>query len=476
MLVMRCLEKRPADRPQTAAEIVHALDEVTTPSGGTAPLTPPPAVAATAATAATRRLQWKWIAGGIGIAAIAMLAIVLLQRHGAAPTLTTVAVFPFENASGDTSMAYFADGMTDELSAALGDAGLKIVGRASVLAAQSKHLSDQEAGKALGAGMILHGRVARSVDRLRVWTQLVSAADGAAIATKTYDTTMSDVFAVQDGLAHAIAAALRPSVSSSPAVTPQHSGHGTDDVQAYELFLKGNYYVDRQHPELAIASYKEAIARDPKFARAVAGAAVAYTVLASAGTAGSDTAYARVREFASRALALDSLSAAAHSAWAFVLSNDLRFNEALAEQKRASDLDPDNTEYLGDYAGALAAVGRVEEANQIIRRALALDPLSVQSMVDAQYFNYMLGRYDSATAFAHHALELDPTSGLSWSNLLSVYSATHKPDSALAASRNWYALGKTYELGRLPCAQLRAGRPLERGRSAARPSAAEEPG
>ena len=440
-LVMRCLEKRAADRPQAAAEIVHTLDGLTTPSGGTAPLPPTPAVAAPAP---TRRLPWKWIAGGIGIAAIALLAIVLLPRHGAAPTSMTVAVFPFENASGDTSMAYFADGMTDELSAALGDAGLKIVGRASVLAVQSKHLSDQEAGKALGAGMILHGRVARSVDRLRVWTQLVNAADGAAIATKTYDTTMTNVFAVQDGLAHAIAAALRPSVSLSPGATPRHSGHGTDDVQAYELFLKGNYYADRQHPELAIASYKGAIARDPKFARAVAAAAVAYTLLASAGTVGGDTAYARVREFASRALALDSLSAAAHSAWAFVLSNDLRFNEALAEQKRASDLDPDNVEYLGAYAVALSTVGRVEEANQIIRRALASDPLSVQSMVDAQYFNYMLGRYDSATAFAHHALELDPTSGLSWSNLLSVYSATHKPDSALAASRNWYALGKTY--------------------------------
>ena len=171
---------------------------------------------------------------------------------------------------------------------------------------------------------------------------------------------------------------------------------------------------------------------------------MAYTLLASAGTAGGDTAYARVREFASRALALDSLSAAAHSRGRSCYRTICDSTRHWPSKSAPPIWTRTTPRYLGDYAGALAAVGRVEEANQIIRRALALDPLSVQSMVDAQYFNYMLGRYDSATAFAHHALELDPTSGLSWSNLLSVYSATHKPDSALAASRNWYALGKTY--------------------------------
>ena len=246
-------------------------------------------------------------------------------------------------------MAYFADGMTDQLAAALSDAGLKVVGRASVLSAQAKHLSDQDAGRALGASMILHGRIGRAANRLRVWTQLVNAADGAAITTKTYDTTMTDVFGVQDELARAIAAALRPSVAAPRDARPAHSARGTEDVQAYEFYLKGNYYSDRDHPDLAVASYRQAIARDPQFAPAMAALSIAYSILAQEGIGGGDTSDARAREFARQALALDSLLPLAHQALGKALANDLRFAESLAEMKRAADLAPDNAAILGDY-------------------------------------------------------------------------------------------------------------------------------
>ena len=129
--------------------------------------------------------------------------------------------------------------MTDQLAAALGDAGLKVVGRASVLAVEAKHLSDQDAGRALGASMILHGRVGRAANRLRVWTQLVNAADGAAITTKAYDTTMTDVFGVQDELARTIAAALRPRVAAWPGVPHAHSARGTRGCSGVRVLSKG---------------------------------------------------------------------------------------------------------------------------------------------------------------------------------------------------------------------------------------------
>jgi eukaryotic-like serine/threonine-protein kinase len=438
-LVMRCLEKRAADRPQSATEIVHTLDDITTPSGGTAPL----AAATTVAPPKARSVRWRWIAGGVAVLTVGAGVAMFAPHRGTTAVLTTVAVFPFENATSDTSMAYFADGMTDELSAALGDAGLRVIGRASVLAVQARHLSDQDAGRALGAGMILHGRVARAADRLRVWTQLINAADGAAIATKAYDTTMTNMFAVQDGLARVIAAALRPSVSPSAAVTPSRSARGTDDVQAYEAFLKGNYYLDGYHPSPAIAAYRQAIARDPKFAQAFAALSKAYSTLAEQGAAAGDSTYARARELAVQALALDSLLPAAHDAFGKVLSNDLRLADALNETKRASDLAPDNAEYLVTYAGVLGAVGRVDESLQLIQRALALDPLSVRAMIFAQYGYYGLGRYREAIDEAHRALDLDSASAFSWSNLAVAYSAMHKPDSALVAYRRWYALGNT---------------------------------
>jgi serine/threonine-protein kinase len=439
-LVMRCLEKRAADRPQSASEIVHILDDITTPSGGTAPLS----AVMVPAQPSTAALPWKWI----GVAAVAIAVVVAAAtfraKSAATPTVTSVAVFPFENASGDTAMAYFADGMTDQLAAALGDAGLRVIGRASVLSVQEKHLSDQEAGRALGASMILHGRVARAADRLRVWTQLTNAADGAAIATKTYDTTMTNVFGVQDGLARAIAAALRPSVASPAVATSARSARGTDDLQAYDAYLKGNYYADRSRPDRAVVAYGEAIARDPKFAQATAMLSIAYARLASTGTGGSESTYARARELARQALALDSLLPSAHSAWGQSLANDLRFAESLPEFQRASDLAPDNPNHLLAYGDALESVGRMSEGLEAVRHAMQLDPLSVRAAVLAQYAYYMVGRYDAGLDATRRALELDSTSAITWSNRAVIYSALHKPDSALAAYKRWYSFGNRF--------------------------------
>ena len=435
-LVMRCLEKRAADRPQNASEIVHVLDDITTPSGGTAPLR-----------AAPRAAPWKWIAVGAGALVVALVAATLLSQHRAATTAPTVAVFPFENASGDTAMAYFADGMTDQLAAALSDAGLKMVGRASVLLVQARHLSDQDAGRALGASMILHGRVGRDANRLRVWTQLVNAADGAAITTKTYDTTMTNVFGVQDELARAIAAALRPSMASTAGAPAGHSTRGTEDVHAYEFYLKGNYYSDRDHPDLAVASYRQAIARDPKFAPATAAISIAYSMLAAEGIGSGDTSNARARELARQALTLDSLLPLAHVALSTALASDLRFAESLAEMKRAVDLAPDNAEVLANYGDALAVVGRPEEGLQFNRRAMALDPLSISTLIGAQNIYYMLGQYDAGIDAVRRALDLDSTSVLSWTNLAIIYSVRHKPDSALVAYKRSYSFGNAYGVG-----------------------------
>jgi serine/threonine-protein kinase len=440
-LVMRCLEKRAADRPQSAAEIVHALDDVTTSSGGTAPAKAPEAAVATPA----RAVAWKWIGIAAGVV-VAAGALVMWPRRGVAPGPMTIAVFPFENASGDTSMAYFADGMTDELSAALSEAGLRVVGRASVLTVQVKHLSDQEAGKALGASMILHGRVARAADRLRVWTQLVNAVDGAAIVTKAYDTTTANVFAVQDGLSHAIASALRRTVARSPTASPR-ANRGTDDVVAYEAYLKGNYYMDRSHPELAVEAYRRALARDSTFAPAIAGLSLAYSSFAQMGVIARDSAHASSNALAQRALALDSLLPAAHEAWARALGDDWRFTHAVREAKRASDLAPDNSEYLLSYIGMLLYVGQIDSGVALIPRARALDPLSVGALISAQYGYYLAGRYDEAMAAVRKGFELDSTSMFSFSNLAQTYSAMHKPDSALAAYKRWYALGNVSGAG-----------------------------
>ena len=435
-LVMKCLEKRPADRPQSASEIVRALDDIAASgaSGG---------AAATSAGTAIRMPAVSRV--GIGVAVIALVAAALgtwawVHRSSPAPaTAASIAVLPFENAGGDTSMAFFADGMTEELATALSRVGIRVAARSSVAATQARHLSDRDASKLLGVQMLLHSSVRRAGQRLRVWTQLVNGKDGIALWTRTYDTTLTDVFHVQDDLAQKIAAELEPSLSGRVATSAQ-AARGTNDRDAYDFYLRAHYYNDRLDAQRAIAYADSAIRRDPSYARAYALLARAYSSLSFLGSISMDSIGPQQRRAAQRSLELDPNLAEAHVAMASALAADNRFADSELEMKRGLAIEPENVDLHFEYCALLLESGRPMEALAEAKRVRSLDPLSVGAIVLEQYTLEMLGRFDEARAATRAGLELDPTFVALYQNAGTIEAFTGHPDSALALLKKGYEL------------------------------------
>jgi serine/threonine-protein kinase len=417
-LVMHCLAKRPADRPQSAAEVLQALDDV--------PLR----------TRAPRRRTLAIVAAMLAI--IGGLAVVFSNRQGTVPAggpLHSVAVLPFVNTGGDPEDEYFSDGMTDELAHALaGLPDLRVAGRTSSYAYKGKAATVQEIGRALGVRGVIAGTVRRAGDRLRVTVQLSSASDGFQRWSHEYERRAADVFEVQDELTRAIVAELEPTLRGTARQVASER-RGTGDPAAYEHYLRGRYFWQRRGaPGLlkAIDEFRAAIARDSAFARAWAGIALVYVVLPSYHAVDADSLTQLGIAAARRALALDSTVADAHLALASALQNEVRLDEADAEFRRVVSLVPnDPTAYLW-HSATLQAQGRVDDALEASRRASTLDPLSAVIITDQAAVLLAGRRYPEAFAAARRSLELDST--FTWAHVIlaQLHGVTGRPDSALA--------------------------------------------
>lgn len=411
LLIMRCLEKHPADRPQSAADLLSTLDELHADHG--MPAQP----------AATRRRNRRIIgviAGVIAVAAILVYAVT--NRRGltgvAQPVtqLRSVAVLPLANVGGDARDEYFSDGMTDELANALSKLpGLRVASRTSAYAFKGKKDVDVgEIGRKLHVQAILEGAVRRSGDRLRVGAQLTNVSDGLAIWSDTYERTTSDIFAVQDDIARAIATALKLKLGVSAAELSS-TAHGTDNVDAYDSFLRGRYLWNRRgaaNLRRALAHFEESIAKDPRFARAYAGLAITYAILPEYTDSAPRDALAKTRSAATRALALDSSLAEAHTALGLAAVHAWDFHAGEAEYQKAIALDPQYPTAHQWYGELLYHTGRIDSSFIEIRRALALDPLAPIPHLALGYALTQAGRYEDAIEQYSEADELAPGLGL----------------------------------------------------------------
>ena len=411
----KALALAPADRYGTAAEFAAAL--------------------ATAPPSRARAVQrWPLVAAGvIAIAGVAFALRSRAPRVDAAPTLSTVAVLPFSSMGGDTTDAWFAEGMADELTTALAKVpGVRVAARSSAARYRDADEEATEIGRALGVGAVLDGTVRRAADRLRVSVELTSAADGLVLWSDRFDREVTDVFAVQDEIAAAVVAALRGRLGAgdSTALAPR----GTSDLIAYDSYLKGRFaWSKRGERGLrdAIGYFGAAVARDPAFARGHAGLAMAYVVIPFfARTFPADSALPLAEASANRALALDSTLSDAHLAlanlhkmrWRFVdaerhfrialalapddpavihwygvhLYSTGRPSEAVRWLQRGAELDPFGTAISSDYSAALWAAGRYEEALSEVRRGLGLDSLKSDTRFVLGLIHYALGNADSA--------------------------------------------------------------------------------
>ncbi len=419
-LVMRCLEKRPADRPQTAAELLPGLDMVATSSGGTA--------ATAALPAASRSMRWPLILGGVAVAGAAIASVVFLTRNGsngeppsapaqtaAAPAFNSVAVLPLENVGGDSANDYFSDGMTDELANALSKLpGLKVASRTSAYSFKGKKADVGAIGRALNVQAVLEGSVRRAGNQLRVNAQLTSVSDGLALWSDTYQREVKDVFKVQDDIAGHIADALKLRLGTSAAQVSSTS-RGTENLQAYDLYLRGLHFWNRRGGEnlrRAISYFEQAVAVDPNYGRAYAGIASAYALLPEYTDSPPADALERTRSAASRALAIDSGLAEAHTALGLASVHAWDYAGAEKQYRMALASNPRYATAHQWYGELLYHTGRMDSSIAHTRHAVELDPLSPAAQSARAYALCLAGRHDEAIREVKQGIELAPTLSL----------------------------------------------------------------
>jgi eukaryotic-like serine/threonine-protein kinase len=375
-LVMRCLEKRPADRPQSASEVVHALDDITTPSGGMTQTGRRPLVAAPSS-GAPRGGARRWAALAAALVLVIVIASWLLAtRTGGAAKLRSIAVLPTD-IGADTAYAFLADGLSSDLTTKLSKIpGLSVRAYSPLSVMHGRTV--REAGKELGVGAIVMVRVARSGTRLRATASLVNAANDDLLWSEAFEASDQDQFALQDKLVSAIVGALN--LSLSPATTTAVRARGTRSNEAHQLVQRARFETDEftaASLRSAISHAEAAIALDSTYADAWAALAEAWGYRAddfvSAATAGP-----QVRRAAERALALDSTLADAHAQmglWSMTYGHDPA--AASKEMEQALKLDSANVAAGAWYPFLLTYYMHLPDSAQAVtQRALRLNPLS----------------------------------------------------------------------------------------------------
>ena len=352
--------------------------------------------------------------------------------------------------------------MTEALTTDLGKiATLRVISRTSAMTLKGTRKTLPEIGRELNADVVVEGAVLLSGNRVRITVQLVQAATDRHLWAETYERDLRDVFAIQDEVAGSIANALRLKLGAGPR-------RYTDDLEAYQLYLRGRYALDRRTPMggsmgNALQYFEQATAKDSNYALAYAGAAD--TVLAmdvqSNGTAKSRLdAYQRAKAAAEKAVQLDATLSEAHTALAAVREREYAWQEANRIFRRAIELDPNNAAaHLKLGIELLFILGRSEDGLGEIRRALALDPLSFITRDYLADALLVMGRYDEAVEQARKATAVDPTQVTAYVAAGRALSVQGRHAEAVAALQeaDRRSAGGHFPDAWLACAYVRAG-------------------
>ncbi|CAN5874868.1 hypothetical protein BH23GEM9_BH23GEM9_07770 [soil metagenome] len=323
--------------------------------------------------------------------------------------LPSVAVLPFLNLSADPDNEYFADGITEDVIAQLSRiSALKVISRTSVMQFKKREQSLREIGAALEATTLLEGSVRRVGNRVRIVAQLIDVETDRHLWTETYDRQLTDIFVIQTDVALHIAAALRAELSRDEDVRIRKEP--TTDLEAYQLYLQGRHYYIRFTEEgmrTGIDFFERAVARDASYAMPYVGLALAWTELGESGLARPEECYRRGKEAALKALEIDSELGEAHCALGILrFVSDFDWTGAEREFKRALELTPGSADAYDLYGRLCSAQQRFDEAIAMQKRACELDPIAHR--VDVATTLLRAGAYDEALRWAEHAIEVDP--------------------------------------------------------------------
>jgi TolB-like protein/Flp pilus assembly protein TadD len=333
-----------------------------------------------------------------------------------------IAILPFVSMSPDPNDEYFADGMTEELITSLsGVKGLSIIARTSVMKYKDATKVASEVAKELQAGTLIEGSVRKAGNRVRITAQLIDGQTESHIWAQNYDKQLDDIFAIQSDVAKQVADVLRVQLLSTD--RSKLDKVPTSNIEAYTLYLKGQYYFYKAWGaakilKTALAHFEEAVANDPNFAAAYAQMAYCYNQLGFFGMIPSKEAGEKATEYIEKALALDDSLAEAHQVKGRVLRNyGWDFRSAEREFKRAIELNPSFAEAYGGSALMMSFDRRFEDAVVEVRRALELDPVSGTGAGYAGTVYLYAGLYDDAAAQFSKVLETEPSSPYARGNL-----------------------------------------------------------
>ncbi len=323
----------------------------------------------------------------------------------------SIAVLPFDNLSRDPDNAFFAEGVQDEILTRLAKvADLKVISRTSTQRFKSAPSDLREIAKQLGVMNILEGSVQRSNDQVRINVQLINAVTDAHLWAEIYDRKLTDLFIVESEVAKTIADTLRAKLSGSEMTAM--SSQPTEDPVAHDSFVQGRHYLALRRDDnlpRAIEFFHQAIARDPNYAAAYAGLSEAYILLPRYTGAYPSETRPQSRVAALKALELNPNLAEAHNALAKIaLDYDVDFAEAAREFKRAIELNPNYAGAHHWFSGALESLGQFDEALAESKLGTELDPFSAVNLVDQGRVYGSARRFPEAKASFEKALAIDP--------------------------------------------------------------------
>ena len=397
--------------------------------------------------------------------AAALESISDLRSAVVAPSIASspasIAVLPFVNLSADVENQYFSDGLADDLINALARlSGLRVASRTSSFRFRGGEVDVRQIGRVLGVGAVLEGSVRRAGNRLRVSAQLSSTDDGYHLWSERYDRELADVFDVQDEIVQSIVHAIAPTLVGEAKALARRP---TENLQAYELYLKGRYFWNQRSPAVvgtAIRHFEDAIALDSQYALAYAGLADCYSILRAYGWTPAEHSQPRALDAVTRALALDPELAEAHFSRAlYVFHFERHWRLARTHFVDALALTPRMAMFEAYFAMFLATEYEYEEARRRFDRALELDPHSSLIHFLGASIACVMGDAGEAASHAARALELQPESlGARWPETVALLMAGRLDEAMLVAERFIARTRAPIYLGVLGMVYARAGR------------------
>jgi serine/threonine protein kinase/Tfp pilus assembly protein PilF len=365
----------------------------------------------------------------------------------------SIAVLPFANMSPDADNEYLSDGISEEIINALTQIeGLHVAARTSSFSFKGKSVEVADIARRLNVRHLLEGSVRRAGARLRVTAQMVDASSGFHLWSERYDRQIADIFDVQDEIARAIVERLKVALAGSAA--PRLVKVTTNDMEAYQEYLKGRAMLYRRGPWIARAleSFQKAVALDPAYAQAWAGVADAYSALCYYGYRRPTETMPAAVEAATRATRADSESAEAHNALAVpALLWERDFEKAEREFLEALALNPGYVQARCWYGLFFLqwGVGRYQDGLTEARLAFEADPLSAYARTVLSLALATVQRFDEAVLQARNAVQQDPESFLAQWTLGLAHHWNVQPEEAIElleplwakTGHNWVALG-----------------------------------